>query len=404
MSNLKEKLIKALPVEVVDTLKLCSQAAEEFGVRIYLVGGVVRDLLLGRDIFDVDITVEGDAVNFANYLANGGFGVRLLQVQNDLRTAKLSFGDKLEIDFASTRIESYPVKGHLPVVDSIGVSISDDVKRRDFTVNALVLSLNHSDFGELLDYVGGADDLQNSLLRVLHEGSFVDDPSRIIRGLKFSARLEFSLEPETLRLQDEYLSRLSDFDISYSRLKSEIIQTFSLNIPKAFELFIQQKLYRFFVSDFELEINSSLLKRLIDCYKPQNIWLVYLGCFLVVGDCKFDLKKSEKKILQDLKMLFIKKPPFDNFSVYKFYENTSLESILIYYAMTKNKSALHYLDDLRDVKLFVSGEDLIAAGFKPSCEFKKILDLLLEEKLSGALLTKEDEIKFLKFQIKQLKK
>lgn len=404
MFNLKEKLIHALPVQVVDTLLFCSECAAEFNVNIYLVGGVVRDLLLGRDILDIDITVEGDAVEFSEFLIQKDSGIKLSRVQNDLKTSKLLFKNGIEIDFASTRTESYPVKGHLPVVDSIGVRIDEDVRRRDFTVNALVLSLNQSNYGELLDFVDGVSDLEKRVLRVLHEGSFVDDPSRIIRGLKFSVRLGFNLEEKTFVLQEDYLSKLSNFDISYSRVKSELMQTFSLNVPDAFDKFIEQRLYRLIINNFDFYINSDIIKNLVDKYKPQSVWLVYAGCFLVLGENRFDLNKREKKILFEVKKFLVNNPPYDNFSVYKFYEDALTESILIYYIITKSQSALHYLDDLRNVRLSVSGEDLIAAGVKPSLEFKKILDTLLEEKLSGSLLTREDELKFLKFQIKQLKK
>lgn len=403
MLNLKNKLKDSLNPQIYNTLWICSDFAREFGVKLYLVGGVVRDLLLDKEIFDIDITVEGDAVAFANFLTSK-IGASVMQVQLDLKTAKVVFENNIEIDFASTRTECYPQKGHLPVAQSFGTTIDIDAKRRDFTVNALALSLNPEDFGRVFDFFGGILDLNNKQLRVLHDSSFIDDPSRIIRGLKFSVRFGFNLEKNTLFLQEQYLSGAPNPDISFSRLKSELLQAFSLNNTDVLDKFICQKIYKLLIPDFNFEINPRTLKSLVDKYLPQNIWAVYLGCFLVHSELPFGFTKSEKKIFSDVRKLLRLPAPFDNFSVYKFFENVQTESVLIYYLLTKNLSALHFLDDLRFVKLSVTGDDIIALGVKPSSNFQILFDSLLEEKLSGSLHSRLDELNFLKFKIKQLKK
>ena len=220
MLNLKEKVDKQLSENIKSIFSCCSEAARDNGYRIYLVGGVVRDLILGMEIFDVDITVEGDAVEFCRHLEKK-CNCSIKQIQQDLRTAKVVFDSGIEIDFASTRKESYPKSGHMPVIEETGCALIDDVKRRDFTVNALVMSLNKADFGDVTDYVGGLEDIEQKQLKVLHDKSFIDDPTRIIRGLKFSVRLGFRLEENTLKLQNEYLQNHLSGDICWSRIKSD---------------------------------------------------------------------------------------------------------------------------------------------------------------------------------------
>jgi tRNA nucleotidyltransferase (CCA-adding enzyme) len=156
---------------------------------LYLVGGAVRDLLLGRPRGDVDVVVEGDAGEVARRL--GGDSVE----HQRFATAKAALGD-LDIDLASARAESYPAPGALPEVKPAG--LREDLARRDFTVNAMALPLQGE--AQLIDPHSGRADLQAGLLRVLHERSFVDDPTRALRAARYAARFGFELEPQTAEL------------------------------------------------------------------------------------------------------------------------------------------------------------------------------------------------------------
>ena len=171
--------------------------------KLFYIGGVVRDELLGRESLDVDITYVGNAIEYCSKFGevvqgNPDFGT----VRVKLQQGKDTTNKDVIVDFASTRFESYPKKGHLPVVEKIGCSLKEDVLRRDFTINALAKSVAT---GEIVDYVGGLDDLKEKKLKVLHDKSFIDDPTRIIRGLKFAVRFGFELDAHTKKLQDEYL-------------------------------------------------------------------------------------------------------------------------------------------------------------------------------------------------------
>ena len=180
--------------------------------KLFYIGGVVRDEILGKKSFDIDITYVGNAIEYCSK-----FG-EVIQENPDFGTIKVNVDGK-EVDFASTRSESYPHKGHLPVVEKIGCSLKEDVMRRDFTINALAKSVTT---GEIVDYVGGLKDIKNKKLRVLHDESFIDDPTRIIRGLKFSVRFGFELEEHTKRLQDVYLSNIN-YDMSYKRVHRNVL-------------------------------------------------------------------------------------------------------------------------------------------------------------------------------------
>src|SRR5262249_55719880 len=155
--------------------------ADERGVAVYLVGGVVRDLLLKREILDLDLTVEEDGIAFARLVADRcGAG---LAVFERFATARLAVHDGLKIDIATTRGESYAQPALLPTVRP--ASIEEDLSRRDFTINAIAVQLNSHQFGRVLDPYGGQRDLRARTIRVMHAGSFQDDPTRIFRAIRF---------------------------------------------------------------------------------------------------------------------------------------------------------------------------------------------------------------------------
>lgn len=365
--------------------------------KLFYIGGIVRDELLGRESLDVDITYVGNAIEYCSK-----FG-EVVQVNPDFGTVRVAMPshpslcnthspigtmDEVTVDFASTRSESYPQKGHLPVVEKIGCSLKEDVMRRDFTINALAKSVTT---GEIVDYVGGLEDLKNKKLRVLHDESFIDDPTRIIRGLKFATRFGFELEEHTKKLQDEYLANIN-YDMSYKRVKKELIETFSLNSQSAFQKFIDQKIYKL-VTPNDVEIPKVNVENLVTTYLadqpsscPAAIWLVYVG---ILGDLsRLPLTKFEQKILDDVPKEVLK----SDFELYKTFQNARIETVLLY-AITKDETgARHYLDDLRKIKLDITGKDLQTLGIKPSPKYQEIFDEVLKVKLKNPSMAKDDEI------------
>ncbi len=346
--------------------------------KLFYIGGVVRDELLGCKSFDIDITYVGNAIEYCSK-----FG-EVIQENPDFGTVRVCVNGR-EVDFASTRSESYPHKGHLPVVEKIGCSLKEDVMRRDFTINALAKSVTT---GEIVDYTGGLEDLKNKKLRVLHDKSFIDDPTRIIRGLKFSVRFGFELDEHTKNLQDNYLNNIN-YDMSYKRVKKELIETFNLNSQKAFEKFINEKIYKL-VTENDVKLPKINIEKLINDYDCEYIWLVYVG---VLGDLsRLPFTKIEQKIIDDIPQI----EPQSDFEIYKMFENCRLETILLYAIIKNENIARHYLDDLRQIKIETTGDDLKTLGIQPSPKYQQIFDEILKEKLKNPKMSKEDEIEVAK--------
>jgi tRNA nucleotidyltransferase (CCA-adding enzyme) len=189
------------------------------GAAVYAVGGPVRDLLRGEPSRDADIAVEGDAVAVARRLADV-LGDGRVTVHRAFGTAVVRAGD-VRVDLAATRSETYPHAAALPVVSAAGIDA--DLARRDFTVNALAAGLAGPRAGELLDPYGGRADLDTGTIRVLHAGSFRDDPTRIFRAARYAARLGFSLEPETDRRARESVSEGLVGELSGARVRAEML-------------------------------------------------------------------------------------------------------------------------------------------------------------------------------------
>lgn len=393
--------------------------------KLFYIGGVVRDELLNKQSIDIDITYVGNAIEYCSKFGeviqiNPDFGTVRVKIPSSPHREIADFvpstgsghnvSEELNnviVDFASTRSETYPKKGHLPVVEKIGCSLKEDVLRRDFTINALAKSITT---GEIVDYVGGLKDLKNKKLRVLHDNSFIDDPTRIIRGLKFAMRFNFELEEHTKKLQDEYLKNIN-YDMSYKRIKKELIETFNTplsNITKeykkqrTFERFINEKIYKL-VTPNDVEIPSINIEELVekycldmDCHvanTPRNdehIWLIYVGVLKDLS--RLPLTKIEQKILDDVPQNILN----SDFELYKTFENAKIETILLYAILKDQKGAKHYLDNLRNIKISINGKDLQNLGISPSPQYQEIFDEVLKAKLQNPKMTKEDELKIAK--------
>ncbi|MFQ5925400.1 MAG: poly(A) polymerase, partial [Dehalococcoidia bacterium] len=172
-----------LPQELLSFLRLAGEVARTQGQKLYLVGGAVRDLILGRPNLDFDLVVEGDAPRLARQLARSS-GEKVV-VHRQFGTAKFHRGD-LSIDLVTARSETYARPGALPKVEP--GEIGDDLFRRDFSINAMAIALSPPSFGELVDPYRGRIDLEHRLIRILHQRSFIDDATRILRALRYEQR------------------------------------------------------------------------------------------------------------------------------------------------------------------------------------------------------------------------
>jgi len=206
-----QKIEDALPDLLLDLLKRASELAQEMGYPLYVVGGFVRDLLLGEPTLDMDLVVEGDAIKLARRLGKG-VGART-RSHKRFGTAKVILeGREAEfgvpsLDFAAARLEFYAHSAALPEVERS--SIKADLHRRDFTINTLAIRLDSDHYGQLLDFYGGEQDLKDGLIRVLHSLSLIEDPTRIMRAARFEQRLGFTIEERTAELIEDALPMLS---------------------------------------------------------------------------------------------------------------------------------------------------------------------------------------------------
>ena len=388
---LKEEYEKFVPADYKSVISCCSDIALADGINIYLIGGVVRDLILNNIFKDVDITVEYDAIEFAKLLEEK-IDCKIISTQENLRTAKVEFANGVQIDFASTREEKYSSGGVLPVAYNFGCELEKDVKRRDFTINTLALGLLNKDKYKLIDYFNGYSDLNNKKIKILHAKSFIDDPSRIIRALKFMVRFGFELDTDTKKLMEEYLSDNSDL-IPLERIKNELFQYFSIPKENLYKNIIDYKVYKLFGDNPITEFDEKKLK------KFQDLKFIYFT-FLVLNsnyeDERYNLTSKEKKILNEIKQLLTNNIPKDDFEIYKKYNEKQDLSLNIYYLITNDTTVLKYQKKLKDIKVEITGNDLINLGYKPSKIFIQIFDDILREKLKGKIKNKEEEIEFIK--------
>ena len=190
-----KEAIAQLPEGIRGRLRQAGRLADESGLCLYLVGGTVRDMFLGRPRTDIDLAVEGDGMEFAGRLAEAAGGRHAPNPRFLTATVDLPEGNSLDV--ATARSEVYERPGALPRVASAPMDV--DLARRDFTINAMAVSLNGRSFGDLVDPFEGRTDLQNKRVRILHDRSFIDDPTRLFRAVRFEQRLRFRLERGTER-------------------------------------------------------------------------------------------------------------------------------------------------------------------------------------------------------------
>jgi len=281
--------LNRLPKEFLDLLKLAADIACRHNMPIYLVGGFVRDLILGVENLDSDIVVEGDGIRFAEDFASA-LKARLIRHRR-FGTATIMAKPHLKIDIATARKEYYPEPAHLPVV--MGGTLRDDLLRRDFSINAMAINIGCHDFGRLIDFYKGKEDLQNKRIRVLHALSFIDDPTRILRAVRFEKRYDFRIEPATLGLLREAAKLKMLERVEPQRVRDELILTLKEKHPVK-EIRRLKDLVGFGFIDKRISVTKRALsflnsmEREIQWFernyqqrRPIDIWLVY---FLALVD------------------------------------------------------------------------------------------------------------------------
>jgi tRNA nucleotidyltransferase (CCA-adding enzyme) len=415
--------LSRLSKERLSLLRKLGGLADKGKVSLYLVGGVVRDLLLKRENWDLDLAVEGDGIAFARLVADR-YGAGLVVFER-FATARLAFPDGLKMDIATTRQESYAQPALLPTVQP--ASIEEDLSRRDFTINAIAVQLNSHQFGRVLDPYGGQRDLRARIICVLHADSFQDDPTRIFRAIRFEQRFGFRLERATGGLLVQAASTDLIQGLSGPRLRNEILLLFAERDPvRAIARMGQLKLLRFLHRRLCYTKN---VKQVVAAVPKALTWWVRRFPDSVIDRPIVNLmalsSESSQTVLDGMiRRLALSREQAKNMGivgrrvdrtlkrlsekgtarpsqVYRLLVDFSDEALVL--LLAKQMSVLHgtrlsqlerqlmgYKKD-KTVKTALTGRDLQAMGLKPGPQYKTILGKLLDARIDGIIKTEAEE-------------
>ena len=291
-----------IPPYLEGFLKDIGRLASELGFKAYLVGGAVRDLLLRKEVYDVDIVVEGRAIDLARRVAER-FGVEVHPFE-EFGTAHIKVGD-IKVEFATARRETYPKPGAYPKVEE--ASLKEDLIRRDFTVNAMALSINPEDFGTLIDYFGGLRDLKDRIIRILHPVSFIEDPVRILRALRFAGRLDFRLSKSTEKLLRQAVNLGLLEEAPRGRIANEIRLAFGEDrILEILHLYKTHRIFEHILKSFrwipEVEEKLARLKKIVDWHSVEfpKERIDYGWVFLVLVLSQVGKREEAEKFLAEV--------------------------------------------------------------------------------------------------------
>lgn len=429
--HLSRLMRERLPAWAYGLLKEAGEVAEALGVKAYAVGGFVRDLLLRRDNLDIDIVIEGgDGIAFANEFAQRrGLKVR---PHHRFRTAVVVFPDGFKMDVATARLEYYERPGALPTVEESSLKL--DLYRRDFIINTLAVALNPKKFGELIDFFGGQKDIKEKVIRVLHNLSFVEDPTRMLRAVRFSEKFGFKIGKHTLNLIKNSV-RIDVFThLSGPRLLDELKNILEEEaaykpIRRLQELGLLGLIHRSILWDSEREhfleraVETITWHQLLYTKERPEGWLVlflaltdtlneqeYEGLtarLLISGRkrCRVLGGRAEGlRALGRLDLGLVKK----NSEIYDLFIATPLEIILYLMAKARNeetrRSLSTYITRLRETRPMLKGTDLKALGVEEGPAIGEVLRDLLKKRLDNEIATREEEEAFVKREISHKKR
>jgi len=406
--NLSSQLEEYLPPPVLALAKIAGKEGSELGQELYLVGGVVRDLFLGRANFDLDLVVEGDAIKLAQELTKNSRAK--LTVHTRFGTAKLNYPG-FSLDLATARSEIYSKPGALPTVKP--GSLKDDLIRRDFSINAMALCLTPNRFGALIDLYHGKDDLDNRLIRILHPNSFIDDATRILRAIRYEQRLGFKLEAETEKLLRRDVAMFDT--ISGDRIRHELELILKEDKPelvlwRAGELGVLRQLHPLLKGNGWLSQKFEQTRQVDIRVSLSTIYLCLLIYNLTEkGNEKFISrlnfpKNSAQAMRQTLHLKAqlhkLTNPQLKHSDIYQSlhsYTTTAIQANAL--ASESPIASQHlqlYLTKLRYVKTLLSGEDLKRMGISAGPRIGEILSALHKARLNGEVRTWKEEEKFVR--------
>jgi tRNA nucleotidyltransferase (CCA-adding enzyme) len=409
-----------LDERIYKLLQHIGKTAEMLDFNAYAIGGFVRDLFLYRSNEDIDIVIEGDGIAFARRFAKD-MQARV-HTHAKFGTAVITFPDDFKIDIASARMEYYKFPAALPTVEMSSLKL--DLFRRDFTINTLCIQLNPGKFGTLIDFFTAQKDLKEKTVRVLHNLSFVEDPTRAFRAIRFEQRFGFTIGKLTANLirnavRMDFFQRLSG-----KRVFSELRQILAEENPTPALVRLQ---------DFDLlkvvhpsiDLTDDLvdlftsIKKVVSWYdllfleESYKKWAVYFMGLIQPCDSATTIDICQRFELAPKMQTVFSRERFaaeksltkleragrtDNSRIYRELSPYRIELVLYMMAAARTervrKAISHYCVHLRFVSPFLGGRDLRDLGLPPGPRYREILDAILDEKLNGHLDTRQEELDF----------
>ncbi|MFZ0242269.1 MAG: CBS domain-containing protein [Desulfobacterales bacterium] len=425
--NVLKFMQERLSTKILTLLREIGRVADDIGEPAYVVGGFVRDLFLYRTNEDIDIVIEGDGITFARKFARMA-GARV-NTYAKFGTAVVIFPDGFKIDVASARMEYYSFPAALPIVETSSIKL--DLFRRDFTVNTLCIQLNAAKFGILIDFFAAQKDIKEKSIRVLHNLSFVEDPTRVFRAIRFEQRFGFTIGKLTSGLianavKMDFFRRLSG-----KRVFAELRQLLEEENPtpaivRLHEYGLLQVIQPSIALTPEMTALFNAVKKVISWYDLLFIeesymkWSVYFLAVLRTRDAavtaeicrRFELAPRYRKLFLTERFAaerclawLERHQPIKNSALYN--ELSAFKTELVLYMMASSaqedvkRAISQYITTLRSVTVSLRGADLKELGLTPGPIYREVLQAALSARLDGRLLTKADEIQFVKRYLRQ---
>jgi tRNA nucleotidyltransferase (CCA-adding enzyme) len=420
LRNVVKLLKERLSARLFNMLKTIGEVADGLGYGAYVVGGFVRDLILYRSDEDVDIVIEGDGIAFAKKYARLE-GARI-HTHEKFGTAVIIFKDGYKIDVASARLEYYKFPAALPTVEMSSIKL--DLFRRDFTINTLAIQLNSEKFGMLIDFFMAHKDIKEKIIRVLHNLSFVEDPTRVFRAIRFEQRYGFTIGKLTTGLIENAVNMNFFRGLTGRRVLTELKQILEEENPVPAIIRLNDfDLLKFIHPSIQFDKQLiSILNSVKQALAWHDLlfldesymkWVVYFLVLIHTCDLqrseeicnRFELAPRYRKIFCEERFAaekcvlgLARNLPLPNSRLYRKLIEFRTELILYMMAVTKQekvkKAISHYFTNLRKVGVSLKGRDLQKMGIEPGPVYREILQAALDAKLNGKLKTRKDELDF----------
>ncbi|MBM32485.1 MAG: hypothetical protein CL764_06500 [Chloroflexi bacterium] len=405
--NITNLLIKYLPKYQVNVLLKSGSVAQKLNMTLYLVGGAVRDILIGNSPKELDLVIDGDLDKFINQLEKE-LNVKIHKTSKFM-TMTTTIED-IKFDIARARDESYYPKGSLPSVSKS--NIKNDIKRRDFTVNSICVDLSVDSFGKIYDQQNGLKDLKEKKIRIIHNESFLDDPTRIFRAIRFSKRLNFSIDETTENLLNKSAEKINE--LSGSRIINEFKKiSFEKNPYEIFKELNDKNILSIISPHLSLNYKKEKVKQIYNLVKFQDP-LEFWFNILTKNVSKESLENItsrlglSKNVNTQLLSKYHLTNLLKNWKNKKYYKNPPISIILkipkiileLEYAINDSvedkKILFQIIENIPKINPILTGDDLISFGVSPGKNVGDFLEDIKKQRFLGVISTKKEEVKFIK--------